>query len=140
MSQRHAAPASPLDSQLDLIEAGFLRALRQFRQFRQDYRRAQQDKGVLGSRGLTEFVLDLLRHNPSIGCSTYDMLVLAEQAGYAPPTVQTLNKRLVERRYRLGDVRFDRQRKVWLWDGTGEAQGPQAGNGKYMAPTQPEAQ
>jgi len=73
---------------------------------------AASDKGVLGSRGLTEFLLGLIQSRED-GYSITELLTTAEQTGYAVPTRRTLSKRLGVRAYREGDIRYDHEKEVW---------------------------
>lgn len=95
-----------------------------------------RDKGVLGSRGITQFIAELLRAKAResfapgaapLGLNLADILAAAERAGYVIPTPGTLSAKLNQRAYRVGDVRWRKTevtRKrgagvgVWYWCGT----------------------
>jgi hypothetical protein len=102
-------------AKLELIERRFENLLRDLREFRHELEGASKDKGVLGSRGLTEFVLGLLQTTG--GQSITSLLKQAEEAGYAVPTRRILSKRLTERAYRVGDIAFNKESGVWVWKG-----------------------
>lgn len=104
----HLASLERLERRLELV-------LRDMRIFRRELEHEQADKGVLGSRTLTEYVLGLLQ--TSEGMTITDLLLSAEKAGYAIPTRRVLSKRLTGRAYRTGDVAFDDGREVWVWKG-----------------------
>lgn len=95
---------------LERIERRFENLLRDLRIFRSELESSSRDKGVLGTRSLTEYVLGLISGGP---CRLSDMLTLAEQAGYAVPTRRIMSKRLTERAYRVGDIRYDSGQGVW---------------------------
>ena len=101
-------------AKLELIERRFEKALRELREFRHELGQSSQDKGVLGSRGLTEFVINLLRTGQY---KMSELLRQAELAGYAVPTRRILSKRLTERAYRVGDIAFDSEGGFWYWKG-----------------------
>jgi hypothetical protein len=110
-------------AKLELIERRFEKALRELREFRHELEGASKDKGVLGSRGLTEFVIAQLQQAPTLkpddggGWTITSLLHLAETAGYAVPTRRILSKRLTERAYRVGDIAFDSTGGFWYWKG-----------------------
>jgi hypothetical protein len=128
-----SAPSKPptLDAlhlaNLERIERRLESCLRDLRQYRAEQQAATTEQGVLGSRGLTQFVIDLLRQAkmtydeawdrcmpgnivvmPSMGMSIREILAAAESAGYAIPTARTLSKRLNMRSYRVGDIAWSR--------------------------------
>lgn len=100
------------DLNLESIERRLETVLRDLRAYRSERERADSDKGVLGGRGLTEFVLTLIIATRAI--STRQLLTAANQAGYAIPTVRTMSKRLTERAYRVGDIKFDQRLDGWV--------------------------
>ena len=102
---------------LERIERRLENCLRDLRIFRADQQKMAQGAGVLGSRGLTQFVLDMLRQTAPTGIPIAELLLAAEVAGYAIPTARTLSKRLTERAYRVGDVAW--HDNFWYWKGTG---------------------
>lgn len=123
------------------LESRLSSLLRDLRLYRQELSSTLSDKGVLGSRGLTEYLLLLLRSRAegeveleralaklrlpahqrstasSLGLSIRELMSLADQAGYAIPTRAVLAKRLNARAYSWGDVRFEPERGVWRWVG-----------------------
>jgi hypothetical protein len=101
---------------LERIERRFELALRDLRIFRRELEAGAADKGVLGSRSLTEYILGLLQVSEA-GLSITNLLLTAEQAGYKIPTRRTLSKRLTQRAYRNQDVGFDQEKEVWYWKG-----------------------
>lgn len=124
-------------AELARIERHLESILRDLRAYRTQQQQASADQGVLGSRGLTQFVLDQLKalaggearvqagdFGTRVGKTVTDLLLAAENAGYAIPTKRTLSKRLVERRYRVGDIDWqdtdseDRNKGYWYWKGT----------------------
>lgn len=139
------APQQPVNhvAALERLERRFQEALRDLRALRMELQRDVTSKGVLGSRGLTQFVLEQLQqvkaeharcrqeadhgarvsqdHRaavPAAGIAISNLLRLAELAGYEPPTARLLSKRLTERAYRTGDIQFDRAGQQWVWQGT----------------------
>jgi hypothetical protein len=114
------SPTNPL-SHLERIERRLELVLRDLRIFRGELEEKERDKGVLGSRGLTEFILGVLTCpvptmvgvGSDVGYTIHQLLRAAEQAGYAVPTSRVLSKRLVERSRRVGDIRFDEAAKKW---------------------------
>ena len=95
---------------MERMERRMENVLRDMRILRGELEKASQDKGVLGSRSLTEFVIGLLQTRPH---GLREMMELAEQAGYAVPTRRILSKRLTERKYRVGDIVCEGE--VWSW-------------------------
>jgi hypothetical protein len=94
------------------IERRLERTLRDLRLLRAELSQSVADKGVLGSRGLTEFCLCLLQADNAVGGYTIlEILRAAETAGYAVPSARTLSKRLGNRSYRVGDVECGEDRK-----------------------------
>lgn len=102
-------------AELENLERRFELLLKDLRIYRRQRTQEEKEKGVLGSRGLTEFIVETLRSNSTMhGYSIQHLLHLAEQAGYAIPTLRTMSKRLSERSYRVGDMGYDKQRG-WHW-------------------------
>ena|SRR5665213_3924947 len=101
---------------LERIERRFELALRDLRIFRRELEESAADKGILGSRSLTEYVLGLLKTSEG-GCSITSLLLNAESAGYKIPTRRVLSKRLTTRAYRNQDIGFDQEKEVWYWKG-----------------------
>jgi hypothetical protein len=101
-------------TRLELIERKLTDALTELRSLKVELGNETRDKGVLGSRGLTEFVLGHLKRNIGLGFTVKELLKEATKAGYAVPTERAMSKRLVEYRIRTGKVstRSDR----WWWD------------------------
>lgn len=97
------------------IERRLEHTLQDIRQLQKDIQSAHQDKGVLGSRGLTQFCVDLLKSNTKPAWSVEEMLIAAERAGYAIPTRRTLSKRLTGWQYRRGGVRWVAGLDGWTW-------------------------
>jgi hypothetical protein len=113
------APASAARRQLDpqhlteleRIERRLELCLRDLRLYRRGQMESLSDKGVLGSRSLTEFVIEMLQMAarcgvPKPGFTVRELLGAAEGAGYAIPTARTLSKRLTTRAYRSGDIEW----------------------------------
>lgn len=140
-SGRAAAPAAHIAT-LERIERRLETALTDLRVLRTELQRDVTSRGVLGSRGLTQFIIEQLQTAaaeharclqasqhvaagqqqprmavPAPGIAINDLLALAERAGYEPPTRRTLSKRLTERNYRVGDIAFDQTAQVWYWQG-----------------------
>lgn len=117
------SPASPL-AELERLERRIELVLRDLRIYRATQQSAASSRGVLGSRGLTEFIMEMLQqktgssNNPTvnIGYPVAVILRAAETAGYAIPTARTLGKRLAERQYRVGDIAWAKDRG-WYWKG-----------------------
>jgi hypothetical protein len=99
---------------LERIERRFELALRDLRILRREIEHSVSDKGVLGSRSLTEYVLDLIRKSEH-GISITNILLDAEKVGYKITTRRVMSKRLTERAYRVGDIQYDRENEVWVW-------------------------
>lgn len=124
------APAASSSSSLHLLELQRIEArlescLVGLRRLRTELQRDAASKGVLGSRGLTQFLIEQLqvqfhRHLGYLGLTLDVMLARAEAAGYQVPTARTLSKRLTERAYRAGDIKFDPASQTWLWLGDSE--------------------
>ena len=98
-------------AELERIERRLELCLRDLRLYRRGQMESLGDRGVLGSRTLTEFVLELLRMAarggvPKPGFTVQELLRAAEGAGYAIPTSRTLSKRLTTRAYRSGDIEW----------------------------------
>jgi hypothetical protein len=104
----------PIDRTLEIIERKLEALLRDIRIYRKHQQAATKDKGVLGSRGLTEFIIEQLKNVPS-GFSAHELLTLADRAGYQITTTRTMSKRLTLRSYRHGDIRFNQQHKRWQY-------------------------
>jgi hypothetical protein len=131
-----ATPAPPtLDplhlSELERIERRLEGCLRDLRAYRASQQRGLTDQGVLGTRGLTQFLIEQLQAVSDVGdggLTVKAMLITAEIAGYAIPTARTLSKRLTERRYRVGDIDWQgpdsnetssiNYKGYWYWKGT----------------------
>lgn len=119
-SKPPAPPARPqIDVQhlaeLERIERRLELVLRDLRLYRSGQIRALSDRGVLGARDLTAFIIEMLKMSakhgvPKPGLTVKQLLLAAEGAGYAVPTARTLSKRLTTRAYRTGDIE-------WLPDG-----------------------
>ena len=105
----HLDELGRLERRLELL-------LRDLRIYRKDREKQEKDKGVLGSRGLTEYVVDCLKVLPTSGMKLQTILWSAEKAGYAVPTIRTMSKRLTERAYRVGDIGWSKERE-WHWKG-----------------------
>jgi hypothetical protein len=86
--------------------------LRDMRILRHELEKNVSEKGVLGSRSMTEYVLGLLQTEPY---TITELLNAAEQAGYSIPTRRILSKRLTERKYRVGDLVYDSGSEKWSW-------------------------
>lgn len=106
LDRLHLTELEKLERRLELV-------LRDLRIYRRELEQTVADKGILGSRSLTEYVLGLLQK--SEGMSITDLLLTAEKAGYAIPTRRTMSKRLGDRAYRVGDIVFDHSKDVWKW-------------------------
>lgn len=105
----HLASLERFERRLELL-------LRDLRIFRSELEEGVKDRGVLGSRGLTEYIMGLLKASES-GYSINHLLITAEEAGYEIPTRRVLSKRLTARAYRVGDIGYDAEREVWFWKG-----------------------
>lgn len=102
-------------AELENLERRFELLLKDLRIYRRQRTQEEKEKGVLGSRGLTEFIVNYLQSlKPIEGSSLQHLLHLAERAGYTVPTLRTMSKRLSERSYRVGDIGYDKQRG-WHW-------------------------
>lgn len=106
----------PSPHDLELLERRIESILVDLRRFRRDLQREQSDKGVLGSRGLTEFTIGLLQANTRAAWSVRDLLLAAEKAGYMIPTSRILSKRLTEVQYRRGGVKWRKDLGGWTWE------------------------
>lgn len=106
LDRLHLAEFEKLERRLELL-------LRDMRIYRRELEQSAADKGVLGSRSLTEYMLGLLQ--ASDGMSITELLLTAEKAGYAIPTRRIMSKRLGDRAYRVGDIVFDHEKEVWIW-------------------------
>ena len=96
--------------QLERIERRFESCLRDLRQYRAYLQRDAADRGVLGSRGLTQFCIEQLSHSPM---TTKELLTVAERAGYQTPTARILSKRLNGHAYRTGGIVWDTGMGKW---------------------------
>lgn len=108
-------------AELERIERRIENALRDLRLYRAGQIRSLSDRGVLGARDLTAFILELLkmsaRHGaPKPGLTVKQLLSAAEGAGYAIPTARTLSKRLTTRAYRTGDIEWVVGSGTWTDD------------------------
>lgn len=104
------------------IERRIESALVDLRQLRTDLAHESASKGILGSRGLTQFVVDLLKSGAKPAWSITELLSAAELAGYSVPTSRTLSKRLTDWQYRKGGVRWRSDVNGWTWKQDSEAQ------------------
>ena len=101
---------------LERLERRLELVLRDLRAYRAELQAEAKDGGVLGSRGLTQFLLDMLRQASPGGLHIAGMLMAAESAGYAIPTARTMSKRLTEHKYRVSDIEW--RDNLWYWKGT----------------------
>ena len=103
-------------------ERRLLSHARELRLARQLLEKEFNSKGALGSRGLTQFLLDQLEQASSTptlassGIRVSELQRRAGAAGYAVPNSVSLTKRLSEFRARTGKVAFDRS-FGWYWTG-----------------------
>jgi hypothetical protein len=109
--------ATELAREAERLVVQFERNLRDLRVLRNRIIADRRDKGVLGSRGLTEFVVEYLKSRPNGGANIHELLVAAEQAGYAIPIARTLSKRLTLRAYTHGDIAWSKALDGWYWKG-----------------------
>ena len=100
---------------LERLERRLENVLRDMRNYRHELEGASKDKGVLGSRSLTEFVLGLLEVNGEMHINV--ILSEAESTGYKIPTRRIMSKRLTERAWRVGDIQYDALHEKWVWKG-----------------------
>ena len=77
-------PTSSALIELDSIEARLKTICCDLRNLRRDLTATHASKGVLGSRGLTEFVVGLLKSDTKPAWGVSELLVAAEKAGYRP--------------------------------------------------------
>lgn len=108
-----------LDSRVVLLEAVERRltdALAQLRTLRVELGNESRDKGVLGSRGLTRFILEQLESSPARSFHVIELLQLAERAGYQAITPRNMTKRLTEYRIRTGMIGTND--RGWYWKGS----------------------
>jgi hypothetical protein len=110
--------ATELVREVVRLEAYFERGLRDLRVLRDNLTRSQKDKGVLGSRGLTEFVVEYLKSVSGLTKDIHQILIAAEAAGYAIPIARTLSKRLTRRAYTHGDIAWSKIVEGWYWKGS----------------------
>lgn len=106
-----------LAQEAERLIVNFERNLRDFRILRNRIIETQHDKGVLGSRGLTEFVVGYLKNLYPSAVDIHMILSAAEKAGYAVPMARTLSKRLTVRSYRRGDIAWSKDSDGWYWKG-----------------------
>lgn len=102
---------------IELLERKLEGVLVELRQFRRGMIADTRDKGALGSRGLTQFVVDLLKANTRPAWSVEELLLAAERVGYAIPTSRTMSKRLTEWQYRKGQIKWAKELNGWQWQG-----------------------
>lgn len=102
-------------TRLELIERKLTDALTELRSLKVELGNETRDKGVLGSRGLTEFTLGYLKQHNNQGFSIKDLLKEATKAGYSVPTERALSKRLVEYRIRTGKILVGKDGR-WWWN------------------------
>lgn len=107
-------------SELERIERRFENALRDLRLYRAGQIRSLSDRGVLGARDLTAFIIEILKMAakygvPKPGHTVQELLRAAEGAGYAVPTARTMSKRLTTRAYRTGDIEWLPDGKTGYW-------------------------
>lgn len=110
-------PAESSLVELERLERRLELLLKDLRIYRQQRIREESSGGVLGSRGLTEYMIDTLRAGAGYtGISVRELLIMAEHAGYKVPTLRTMSKRLTERAYRVGDIAWSKELE-WYWRG-----------------------
>lgn len=117
LTHTSTARRSTLAARIDLIERRISDALRDLRRVRSELDRAELEKGVLGSRGFTQFILEYLSLHRETSHSIRHLLSQAECAGYAPPASRTLTKRLSEHAARTGKITYSRDDRGWRWLG-----------------------
>ena len=101
---------------LNQIDRKLLDLAKDVRALRQDIEQEAKDRGVLGSRGLTQFLLEFLTHNEPACYTTYELCQAAKAAGFATPNTTALTKRLSEHRRRTGNIGITSQ-GAWFWHG-----------------------
>ena len=111
---RARATSDPLVHALNHAERQLTEIARSLRQLRAARERELRDRGALGSRGLTQFILGHLELNPERGFRLSELQRAAQLAGYAVPNSVALTKRLSEHRARTGKIGFDRA-AGWYW-------------------------
>ena len=104
---------------LEAVERKLTDALAEIRTLRVELGNESRDKGVLGSRGLTGFIIEQLQAKPQHDITVIELLQLAERAGYQPITPRNLSKRLTEYRIRTGMIGV-RSEGRWYWKGEGK--------------------
>jgi hypothetical protein len=114
--QQGLAPAAsdPRVLALTQIDRKLLDLAREVRNLRIMIEREAKDRGVLGSRGLTQFILEHLEKNYPNPFTTYQLMQTAKQAGFATPNTVALTKRLSEHRRRTGKIGNNTQ-VGWFW-------------------------
>lgn len=100
---------------LNQIDRKLLDLAKDVRALRQDIEQEAKDRGVLGSRGLTQFMLEFLENKQPACYSTYQLMLAAKIAGFATPNTTSLTKRLSEHRRRTGKIGNDGA--GWFWRG-----------------------
>jgi|SRR5882762_1272218 len=116
----HLQEMQRLERRLELV-------LKDLRVLRTSLQRDVATQGVLGSRGLTQFIVETLRdsvirHGANHGANVPWLLLQAEQAGYAIPLPRTMSKRLTERSYRVRDIAWNKEAECWYWCKTEDAE------------------
>lgn len=95
------------------IEHRLEHILRDLRIVRAGIEQDIKDKGVLGSRALTEFIVDLVLSGTKPAWPIQELLFAAEQQGYAVPVARTMSKRLTEQAYRKGRIQWSKHLGGW---------------------------
>lgn len=108
-------------SLLHQTERRLLDHARQLRLARKELTRELNSKGVLGSRGLTQFILEHLERTSPQRTRVADLQRIAQAAGYAVPGGAALTQRLSEFRARTGKVDQIRG-EGWGWVGQVEVE------------------
>lgn len=109
-----SASSDPRILALVQIDRKLLDLARDVRNLRISLEQESRDRGVLGSRGLTQFVLEYLQSHASYSFTSYQLVQAAQQAGFSAPNSVTLTKRLSEHRRRTGKISI-RDHKYWYW-------------------------
>lgn len=99
---------------LNQIDRKLLDLARDVRALRQDIEQEAKDRGVLGSRGLTQFVLEMLKENAGYSYTTYELCQAAKAAGFATPNTVALTKRLSEHCRRTGKIAATNHGWQWI--------------------------
>jgi hypothetical protein len=111
-----ASSSDPRVLALNQIDRKLLDLARDVRVLRQDIELEVKDRGVLGSRGLTQFLLEYLeQQDPCVSHTTYQLCQAAKAAGFATPNTTALTKRLSEYRQRTGNI--GNNGTGWYWRG-----------------------